>query len=205
MVFMSAGTVKAGLFSNDGIILEEINCEVKISGGFQLVIAKLDVGIWYGHDDVNLFHPVEALTCDESQTFNLDVVSSENTGQFKISAINIQLPDNCTKHGYEEETLRSVEFKLQLCFINEKNEFELLCVSPKRMDGKEEIRFAKSKKLAKRLSSIFSKINADYANNNFTIENQNDGAVYPEVIKDPLLMSELERIAKANKLHRKEK
>ena len=201
LLLLTSNFAGAGLFSNKNIELDVINCRLEGSPEYKLILAKLHIEIWYGHNDVNLFHPVEALSFNASQTFQLDVLSDGYTNQIKVPALSIELPNLCPDPAYAEETLRRVTFEMKLYFKDEAGNFELVRIIPKTMSSKDQIKFARSKKLTKKLSALFSTIKADLANNEFAIASPKNGAIFPEIIKDSEVLAELSQIAKAQKLH----
>ena len=191
----------AGLFSNKNIEIDVINCRIEGSPEYKLVLAKLHIEIWYGHDDVDLFHPVEALSFDASQTFQLDVVSDGFTSQLKIPTLSIELPNICPDPAYAEETLRKVSFEMKLYFRSSQGEYEVVRISPHNMKSKKQIKFARSKKLTKRLKAIFGSITADLTKNEFSIASPKTGVIFPDLVKDPQVINELQQMEKASRLY----
>ncbi len=200
---MTVGAVRAGLFSNDGIVTEPIASVVTFNGGYKLALAKLHIQISYGHDDVNLFHPEVAISQNESQEIELDITTSGSEASFTIPSLDIPLPMFCQNPGFEKESLQEVHFELRLYFYNREGDFACVIATPRRMKLKKEISFAKSKKLTQKLSAIFSTIRADFENGDFSIANPKAGLCFQEyrVGNFQDMISELERIYKADMLH----
>ncbi len=202
IMLLAISQAHAGLFSNKGILTNTIDCSITGNTEYELLLAKLHVDIWYGHNDVDLFHPTVALSYDASRKIQLDVTTNGSTHRVKIPALNIAIPKNCPDAEYAEETLRKVTFELKLYFQDKAGNFEQVRIMPKTMSTKDQIKFARSKKLTKKLSALFSAVTADLVNNEFTIASPKDGAIFPELIKDSEVLAELEQIAKAKKLHK---
>ena len=200
-LFFSLSTANAGLFSNDGIVTDGIECLILGNREYEPLLARLHIDIWYGHNDVDLFHPVEALTYDASQVLDLDLNSDGSTHRIKIPALDIKLPKKCTDAEYASETLRKVTFELKLYFRDKAGNYELVRIMPKTMSSKDQIKFALSKKLTKKLRGLFSKVRADLVNNEFSMSSPKEGTIFPEQIKDSEVLAELEQIVRAQKLH----
>ena len=201
LLLLTTSFARAGLFSNKNIELDVINCRLEESSEYKLVLAKLLIEIWYGHNDVDLFHPVEALSFDASQTFQLDVLSDGYTNHIKVPALSIPLPNLCPDPAYSEETLRKVSFEMQLYFRSQQGEYELVRISPHNMKSKKQIKFARSKKLTKKLKAIFGSIKADLTKNEFSIASPKTGVIFPDLVKDPQVINELQQMEKASRLY----